>query len=116
MYKNCVILAAHIASQPCARMPQLFGRFIGKTCMNGGVVKPHLIDNKNSYEYPRAGNEQTTGRQRVGIPLKPLCQNPGACAPKLCIRAAKAVDGKKIRRPNGPCGFDSPARTKFTSR
>jgi hypothetical protein len=39
--------------------------------MNGGVVKPHLIENKNGYEYPRAGNEQTIGRQRVGIPLEP---------------------------------------------
>jgi hypothetical protein len=36
--------------------------------MNGGVVKPHLIEDTNSYEYPRARNEQTTGRQRVGIP------------------------------------------------
>src|SRR5271157_583325 len=71
------------AASPClhtthpnsaARMPQLFRRFIGKTCIDGGVVKPHLLDNKNSCEYPRAGNEQTTGRQR-GIPLKPRCQN-----------------------------------------
>src|SRR5271166_1856701 len=56
-------------------MSQLLRRFIGKTCMNGGVVKPHLSENTNSYEYPRAGNEQTTGRQRVGIPLKSGLQN-----------------------------------------
>src|SRR5664279_1305523 len=62
-------------------MPQRFGRFIGKTCMNGGVVKPHLIQNTNGYEYPRAGNEQTRGRQRVGIPLKPLCQNHQTAQP-----------------------------------
>ena len=65
MYENCVILTAHNASQWRTPMSQLFGRFIGKTCMNRGVVKPHLIENKNSYEYPREGNEQTTGRQRV---------------------------------------------------
>src|SRR5664279_3465747 len=35
MYKNCVILAAHNASQKRARMSQLLRRFIGKTCMNG---------------------------------------------------------------------------------
>ena len=58
-----------------ARMPQLLGRFVGKTCMKRGVVKPHLIENKNSYEHPRAGNEQTIGRQRVGIPLEPRLQS-----------------------------------------
>src|SRR5664280_89178 len=62
-------------------MSQLIRRFIGTTCMNGGVVKPHLIENTNSYEYPRAGNEQTTGRQRVGIPLKPRCQNHQTAQP-----------------------------------
>ena len=55
--------------------------------MNGGVVKPHLIDNKNSCEYPRAGNEQTTGRQRVGIPLKSQCQNHQQPSQRLVPRA-----------------------------
>src|ERR1039457_640347 len=66
-------------------MSQLFGRFIGKTCMNGGVVKPHLIENTNGYEYPRAGNEQTTGRQREGIPLKPRCPPPDSSANVWCL-------------------------------
>src|SRR5271165_5528012 len=57
-------------------MSQLLRRFIAKTCMNGGVVKPHLIENTNSCEHPRVGNEQTTGRQRVGIPLKPPVPEP----------------------------------------
>src|SRR5208283_2939745 len=68
-------------------MPQLLRRFIGKTCMNGGVVKPHLIENTNSYEYPRAGNEQTTGRQRVGIPLKSRLQNRETSQQRLVPRA-----------------------------
>jgi hypothetical protein len=50
LYKNCVIMAAHNAPQSRAPMPQLFGRFIGKTCMNGGVVKPHLIEVTDGYE------------------------------------------------------------------
>src|SRR5664279_5227551 len=81
MYKNCVILAAHNASQSRAPMPQRFRRFTGKTCMDGGVVKLHLIDNTNSCEYHRAGNEQTTGRQRVGIPLNLRCQNRQTAQP-----------------------------------
>src|SRR5271166_931612 len=62
-------------------MPQPFRRFTGKTCMNGGVVKLHLIENTNSCEYPRVGNEQTIGRQRVGIPLKPRCKNRQTAQP-----------------------------------
>ncbi len=55
--------------------------FCSKTCMNGGVVEPHLIENTNSSQYPRAGNKQTTGRQRVGIPLKSRLQNRQTAQP-----------------------------------
>jgi len=55
--------------------------------MNGGVVKPHLIDNKNSYEYPRAGYEQTTGRQRVGIPLNLGARTARQLSQRLVPRA-----------------------------
>ena len=55
--------------------------FCRQNLMKRGVVKPHLIENKNSYEYPRAGNEQTIGRQRVGIPLEPrLPESPESTA------------------------------------